>query len=379
MTVRVELVAPDGEIWSGMARMVIAKTLDGDIGILTGHPPVVGVLADRSGPESALVAEVRRVVAEAVQSGRIDRAVQFESETAEGLPTGTSAAVAEAFERLVARRPLVVLGPTITDNGLVVSDLADAVRIPCCNWTGSEETRSEWMFQYQIGSLEEEPHLLAAHLSSLGHRRVVVVQDRSPIGRRYGAFFDRAADREGLEVVSRNLVSPVADEVGPLAERLGRVEADALCYLGLGLAAGALGEALEGTSHPPVVANSALMFGYAVPEWSARWEGWTYVDAWTEDNPRLSELLAGRGDGAGLPLQIAAGDDLGRLLVEALAGAELLTPAGVKDSLERMKWLPASLGRPGTTMGFGVHERGALKGGYILLRRWSGGHSVAVR
>ena len=42
------LVAPDGEIWSGMARMVIAKTLDGDLGILTGHPPVVGILADAS-------------------------------------------------------------------------------------------------------------------------------------------------------------------------------------------------------------------------------------------------------------------------------------------------------------------------------------------
>jgi F-type H+-transporting ATPase subunit epsilon len=44
----VALVAPDGEIWSGMARMVIAKTLDGDLGILTGHPPVVGILADAS-------------------------------------------------------------------------------------------------------------------------------------------------------------------------------------------------------------------------------------------------------------------------------------------------------------------------------------------
>ena len=48
MTVRVELVAPDGEVWSGRARMVIAKTLDGDLGILTGHPPVVGILADAS-------------------------------------------------------------------------------------------------------------------------------------------------------------------------------------------------------------------------------------------------------------------------------------------------------------------------------------------
>jgi F-type H+-transporting ATPase subunit epsilon len=48
VTVRVELVAPDGEIWSGRARMVIAKTLDGDLGILTGHPPVLGILAEGS-------------------------------------------------------------------------------------------------------------------------------------------------------------------------------------------------------------------------------------------------------------------------------------------------------------------------------------------
>ncbi len=48
MTLRVELVAPDGEIWSGHARMVIAKTLDGDLGVLTGHPPVLGILAEGS-------------------------------------------------------------------------------------------------------------------------------------------------------------------------------------------------------------------------------------------------------------------------------------------------------------------------------------------
>jgi F-type H+-transporting ATPase subunit epsilon len=48
VTLRVELVAPDGEIWSGRARMVIAKTLEGDLGVLTGHPPVLGILAEGS-------------------------------------------------------------------------------------------------------------------------------------------------------------------------------------------------------------------------------------------------------------------------------------------------------------------------------------------
>ena len=48
MTLRVELVVPEGEIWSGRAEMVIAKTLDGDIGVLTGHTPVLGILAEGS-------------------------------------------------------------------------------------------------------------------------------------------------------------------------------------------------------------------------------------------------------------------------------------------------------------------------------------------
>jgi F-type H+-transporting ATPase subunit epsilon len=48
VTLHVELVVPDGEIWAGTAQMVIAKTLDGDIGVLTGHSPVLGILAEGS-------------------------------------------------------------------------------------------------------------------------------------------------------------------------------------------------------------------------------------------------------------------------------------------------------------------------------------------
>ena|SRR5437588_12741234 len=48
MTLHVELVVPDREIWSGSARMVIAKTLEGDLGVLASHPPVLGILAEGS-------------------------------------------------------------------------------------------------------------------------------------------------------------------------------------------------------------------------------------------------------------------------------------------------------------------------------------------
>ncbi len=42
------LVVPEGEVWAGPAGMVIAKTKDGDIGVLTGHSPVLGILVEGS-------------------------------------------------------------------------------------------------------------------------------------------------------------------------------------------------------------------------------------------------------------------------------------------------------------------------------------------
>ena len=43
---QVELVAADRVVWSGGATMVIARTVDGDVGVLRGHAPVLSALAD---------------------------------------------------------------------------------------------------------------------------------------------------------------------------------------------------------------------------------------------------------------------------------------------------------------------------------------------
>ena len=40
----VELVAADRTVWSGEATMVIARTVEGDIGVLRGHAPVLSLL-----------------------------------------------------------------------------------------------------------------------------------------------------------------------------------------------------------------------------------------------------------------------------------------------------------------------------------------------
>jgi F-type H+-transporting ATPase subunit epsilon len=45
-TLEVNVVAADREVWTGEAKRVIARTTDGEIGILAGHEPVLGVVAD---------------------------------------------------------------------------------------------------------------------------------------------------------------------------------------------------------------------------------------------------------------------------------------------------------------------------------------------
>jgi F-type H+-transporting ATPase subunit epsilon len=44
-TLQVELVAVERKIWSGEATMVIARTTEGELGILPGHAPLLGELA----------------------------------------------------------------------------------------------------------------------------------------------------------------------------------------------------------------------------------------------------------------------------------------------------------------------------------------------
>jgi F-type H+-transporting ATPase subunit epsilon len=44
----VELVEPEGELWSGQAEMVIARTVDGEIGLLSNHAPLIGILYEGS-------------------------------------------------------------------------------------------------------------------------------------------------------------------------------------------------------------------------------------------------------------------------------------------------------------------------------------------
>lgn len=43
---KVSVVSADREVWSGQARQIIARTTEGEIGILPGHEPILAILAE---------------------------------------------------------------------------------------------------------------------------------------------------------------------------------------------------------------------------------------------------------------------------------------------------------------------------------------------
>jgi len=319
---------------------------------------------------------LQRAVDDLIAAGRLDRPVEFVREYGHGLPGGTAAAVERAFARLVDADVLMIVGPAIGDNALVATPLADRYAMPTLNWAGAERGRSAWMFHLQVGSHEDESLVMARHMAALGCRRLTVVFDRSQIGTRHLKYLKDESQLLGIRLVATVGISPIAETAeAAVAEALDG-KPDGFVYLGLGLAAAPVARALSASNVSlPRIMNTAGIRGYH-GAFAAAAEGWFYVDMFADDNRELADICARHGFSGNARLAAAKGHDLGRLTAEALARAPELTRAGVRHGLEQVKWLPAAEGHEGTLLGFGIQDRGALHGRYLVVRQWLGGQSV---
>lgn len=64
---QVNLVAVEREIWSGSAQMVVARTVEGDIGVMPGHAPLLAQL--REGFSARIIEPDGNVLGVAVHGG----------------------------------------------------------------------------------------------------------------------------------------------------------------------------------------------------------------------------------------------------------------------------------------------------------------------
>jgi branched-chain amino acid transport system substrate-binding protein len=342
----------------------------------------IGVLHDFPSPDGGAAFEwaARRGFDEVAASGRLPGPVEFVHESAFGLPLpgGNARSVEDAFRVLEAEGVLAILGPAISDNAIVVRSLADKFGLATLNYSGTEESRSECAFHFQVGSLEDEPAFLAAHLLERGLSRVALIQEPSYIGRRMSDFLENACAATGLTLVGRTMVPVDVTDATDAVATARATNPDALITLGLWNLPRAVSETLRvGDWTIPTTANSALIYGYHDRQWARDWDGWTYIDTISDSNPRYGALCAdaqqaGFAGGPGA----AGAYDMGRLMAEGIARARSLTRDEIVRGLELVKSLPAATGRPDALMGFGTYDHGALKGQYLVVREWRDGESV---
>jgi branched-chain amino acid transport system substrate-binding protein len=330
-------------------------------------------------PGDDMIAWIEREIAAVRKAGRFDGDVEIVRGYGLGLPSGTGEAVERAFAELVAADVALIVGPAIGDNALHITPFVERAGVPTINWAGAERARGEWMFHLQVGSHEDESLVIARHLAALGKRRLGVVHDRSPIGTRHLQFLIEEARVIGSAIVAAEAISPLDERAGSAVGSVLAARPDAIVYLGLGLSAPAVARALvaEGWRGPRMM-NTAGIRGYH-GDFAQICNEWTYIDMHSDGNHVLARVIAEEELGRDKALAVAKGHDLGRLVAEAVARAPSLTRAGLREGLEKVKWLPAAEGNEGTLLGFGIQDRGALHGRYLVVRQWLHGQSIEVR
>ncbi len=341
----------------------------------------VGVLNDMAdGPPGPgdITPWLEREVAAVRAAGRLEAEVLFVHAYGLGLPSGTAGAVERAFMELAAQDVVMIVGPAIGDNALAATPWVEREKIPTINWAGAERARGEYMFHLQVGSHEDESLVMARHLLAVGARRIGVVYDLSPIGTRHLKYLEDEARIIGLEIVATEGISPLEEDASAAVDAVLAAMPDGFVYLGLGMSAPAVARPLAARGwQGPRIMNTAGIRGYH-GDFAATVDGWTYVDMHSDANRTLFNLREAMGLPPEQALAVAKGHDIGRLVAEGLARAEEFTREGVKTGLEQVKWLPAAEGHEGTLLGFGIQDRGALHGHYLVLRQWRGGKSVEV-
>jgi len=101
----VELVAADRTVWSGSAAMVIARTTEGDVGVLRDHAPMLSLLTQAV--VEIQVADTNDVVVAAVDGGFVSVANNRVSVLSEHVELGEEIHVDEAKAELEEARGLI--------------------------------------------------------------------------------------------------------------------------------------------------------------------------------------------------------------------------------------------------------------------------------
>ncbi len=305
--------------------------------------------------------------------------VQLVVADARGLPRENYRKVREGYRWLVEQGCVVVLGPLISDNSLVLQDLANELRVPCIGWTGAHRFASEYCFTVANGDIPTEGVMCAQWLHGRGLEKVGMFWEQGSSGRDYADYFRDTALQLGLKVMREVKLEPnprgLKDDLA-LMRDLG---VEGIYYGGYGYATFHFAEAFRALEwDPPRVMGTAFMFYSNSNKWAEGLEGWHGVDQLGEDgaNPNYNAMVRRFEERFGRTTRnvvVALAYDTARVAIHGIGNAAIPEPRWVKEGMERIRWMPATNGGPSTYIQFGPHDRKGYKGDFLTIRELRGG------
>ncbi|MFI6309667.1 ABC transporter substrate-binding protein [Nocardia fusca] len=312
----------------------------------------------------------------------LDQPVEFVVRSVEGLPTGSQHNVVQAWKELEQEGVLAILGPSNADNGMSVQETANAGKVPTIVFGCSEHLSSEWTFSVPWGPAPEDSFVAMDWARRQGYRRVAVLWDTAWHADEWMEYGRYAAMRYGLQIIGDERIPALgADEAAEQAiaeqareglDRLRDLNPDALVMM-TSHSSGHWATALKelGWDVPRVIAGGSFGAARLLP---AAFEGWVGTALWDEEsNPRCADFLSRYEQRFGVrpheDMSIAVFDGA-RALFEAMSLAPILTRAGLRTGLERVKFLPATAGGPDTVLSFAPYNHRGYHGAHVsILRR----------
>lgn len=324
---------------------------------------------------------LKLVFQQGYEDGVIDRPVEIILKEVEGFPKGTIKAVIDAYEELVDEGCIAIFGPMIADNAVPTREvIEERFKIPTISVTGSEDFLGEWTFSLNMGSMLDEPVVLAHLMAKRGYKTVGAIIEQSLVGESYIKNFRKTARAYGLQIVAEEFVAQTASSTRErdAVRRLYDRKPDAIVHFGFGFGIVHVNAELKELRwDPPRFAGTAWQNAWINPVlWNA-YMGWIGLDQYDEGNPVGQKYLDDYRKAYGRRPEyclLPVNRDIATLFLHAFADAHPLTPRGVEEALERVKMVPAASGAPGTRIGFGKWiRRGWIGSGYLVARRLDAG------
>jgi branched-chain amino acid transport system substrate-binding protein len=300
--------------------------------------------------------------------------VQLVIADARGLPRENYKKVIDGYRWLVDQGCVMVLGPMISDNCLVLQDTANELGVACIGWTGAHKFASEYCFTVANGDIPTEGTMCAQWLAGQGIERVGLFWEAGSSGKDYADYFRDTAIQLGMTITREVKLEP--NPVGMQADLAAMKDlgTQGLYYGGYGYATFHFAEALRALDwDPPRVMGTAFMFYSNSNAWAEGLEGWHGCDQLGEDgtNPNYNamvERFEARFGRKTANVVVALAYDTARVAIHGIANAAIPAPRYVKEGLEKIRWMPATNGGPSCYIQFGPWDRKGYKGDFLTIR-----------